>query len=47
MIVQWVEEAVIRELPSVSKATAEVVWEPAWNITMATEEVQAKLAGGM
>ena len=47
MIVQWVEEAVIRELPSVDKATANVVWEPAWNISMASDEVKAKLSGGM
>ena len=47
MIIQWVEEAVIRELPSVNKATANVVWEPAWNISMATDEVKAKLGGGM
>ena len=45
MIVQWVEEAVIRELESVQKATVEIVWEPAWNISMATDEVKAKLGG--
>ena len=47
MIVQWVEEAVMRELPKVELAEVEVVWEPAWNITMATEEVQKKLSGGV
>ncbi len=45
MIVQWVEEAVLRELPKVQLATVELVWEPAWNISMATNEVKAKLAG--
>ncbi len=45
MIVQWVEEAVLRELPEVQLANVEVVWEPAWNISMATDEVKAKLGG--
>jgi len=45
MIVQWVEEAVLRELPEVDVADVEVVWEPAWNISMATDEVKRKLSG--
>ena len=45
MIVQWVEEAVIRECEEVQNVEVEVVWEPAWNITMATDEVKAKLSG--
>jgi len=45
MIVQWVEEAVLRELPSVEYVEVEVVWEPAWNISMATDEVKKKLSG--
>ena len=45
MIVQWVEEAVLRDLPKVQKASVNLVWEPAWNITMATDEVKAKLGG--
>ena len=45
MIVQWVEEAVIRECEAVQKVEVEVVWEPAWNITMATDEVKKKLSG--
>jgi len=45
MIVQWVEEAVLRELSEVEFVDTELVWEPAWNITMATEEVQKKLSG--
>ena len=45
MIVQWVEEAILRELPSVEMAEVEVVWEPAWNISMATPEVMKKLSG--
>ncbi|MCD4758626.1 MAG: metal-sulfur cluster assembly factor [Arcobacteraceae bacterium] len=45
MIVQWVEEAVLRELPKVENIEVEVVWEPVWNISMATEEVKQKLIG--
>ena len=45
MIVQWVEEAVLRELLEVDVADVEVVWEPAWNISMATDEVKRKLSG--
>ncbi|MBA1438701.1 MAG: metal-sulfur cluster assembly factor [Epsilonproteobacteria bacterium] len=47
MMVQWVEEAVMRELPKVQDVEAEVVWEPEWNPTMASDEVKAKLMGGM
>ena len=45
MIVTWVEEAVIRECEAVQNVEVEVVWEPAWNITMATPDVMKKLAG--
>ncbi len=45
MIVQWVEEAVMRECEEVEVVEVEVVWEPAWDITMATPEVMTKLAG--
>ena len=45
MIVQWVEEAVLRELPTVQLATVNLVWEPAWDITMASDEVKRKLGG--
>ncbi len=47
MIVQWVEEAVMRELPKAKNAAVEVVWEPTWNISFATDEVQKKLSGAM
>lgn len=47
MIIQWVEEAVLRELPNAINAEAVVVWEPAWNITMASDEVKEKLGGSM
>ncbi len=45
MIVQWVEEAVIRELDEVQNVEVEVVWEPAWNISMADDNVKAQLGG--
>ena len=45
MIVKWVEEAIMRELPKAELAEVEIVWEPEWNISMATDEVKAKLAG--
>jgi metal-sulfur cluster biosynthetic enzyme len=45
MIIEWVEQAVMREIPSAQCAEIEVVWEPAWNIGMATDEVKAKLGG--
>jgi metal-sulfur cluster biosynthetic enzyme len=44
MITQWVKEAV-EKLDGVGEVTVEVVWEPAWNISMASEEVQKKLMG--
>lgn len=43
MIVNWVEEAVLRELPKSQNAEAIVVWEPAWNITMANDNVKQAL----
>ena len=45
MIVQWVEEAVLRELEKAELAKVEVVWEPAWNISMADEHVKKQLSG--
>ena len=45
LIVQWVEEAVLKELPKVELASVELVWEPAWNISMAQEHVKEKLGG--
>lgn len=45
LIVQWVEEAVLRELPEVQLASVELVWEPAWNISMAEEHVIKQLSG--
>ena len=45
LIVQWVEEAVLRELPKVEFVEINLVWEPQWNISMADENVKAKLGG--
>lgn len=44
MILQWVEEAIIRELKKVQNVEINLVWEPIWNISMASDEVKAKLA---
>lgn len=41
-MMEWVKEAVER-LPAVSHCDVEVVWEPAWNINMASEEVKKVL----
>jgi len=43
MIIQWVEEAVLRELPEVELASVNLVWEPEWNISMADAHVKEKL----
>jgi metal-sulfur cluster biosynthetic enzyme len=45
MIVKWVEEAVLREIDEVNFVEVELVWEPAWNISMADEDVRRKLGG--
>ncbi len=45
LIVQWVEEAVLKELPKVELSSVELVWEPEWNISMAQEHVKQKLGG--
>lgn len=45
LIVGWVKDAVLRELPNAKSANVEVVWEPVWNISMADESVKAKLRG--
>jgi len=43
MILQWVQEAVLRELPEVESVDVTLVWEPEWNITMADENVKKAL----
>ncbi|SFV70591.1 PaaD-like protein (DUF59) involved in Fe-S cluster assembly [hydrothermal vent metagenome] len=42
MILQWVKEA-IEKLPNVKDIDIEVVWEPAWNISMADDNVKKAL----
>ncbi|MEA1953431.1 MAG: metal-sulfur cluster assembly factor [Campylobacterota bacterium] len=44
MIKQWVHEAVER-IEDVGAIEVEVVWEPAWNISMADDNVKQALAG--
>ncbi len=42
MIIQWVKEAV-EKLPNIKDVDIEVVWEPAWNISMADDNVKKAL----
>jgi metal-sulfur cluster biosynthetic enzyme len=44
MITQWVKEAVER-MEDVGTVEVEVVWEPAWNISMAHDSVKKALGG--
>ena len=44
MIKQWVGEAV-EKLEGVGTVEVEVVWEPAWNISMADDNVKNALGG--
>jgi len=44
MIVQWVKEAV-EKLEGVGEVEVEIVWEPAWNISMADDNVKKALGG--
>ncbi len=44
MITQWVREAV-EKLEGVDVVEVEVVWEPAWNISMADDNVKNALNG--
>jgi len=44
LIQQWVKEAVLK-LEEVQECHIEIVWEPAWNISMASERVKKELCG--
>jgi len=44
MITTWVKEAVER-IEDVGEVEVEVVWEPAWNISMAHDNVKKALGG--
>lgn len=42
MITQWVKEAV-EKMANIKSVEVEVVWEPAWNISMADDHVKKAL----
>ena len=44
LIQQWVKEAVLK-LEEVQECHIEIVWEPAWNISMASERAKKELCG--
>ena len=44
MIKTWVQEAV-EKLDGIGEVEVEVVWEPAWNISMADDNVKEALGG--
>ncbi|AFL68788.1 metal-sulfur cluster assembly factor [Sulfurospirillum barnesii] len=44
LIQQWTKEAVLK-IDGVESCEIEVVWEPAWNISMASERVKKELCG--
>jgi len=44
MIVQWVKDAV-EKIDGVCRCNVNLVWEPAWNITMADDRVKKALGG--
>ncbi len=44
MIVQWVKDA-CEKVEGVKACEVNVVWEPAWNITMASDNVKKALGG--
>lgn len=43
LIKQWTKDAVMK-LDGVNSCEIEIVWEPAWNITMANDEVKKALS---
>ena len=45
LILQWVKEAVQRELQDIKSVDIDLVWEPAWNISMADDNVKEQLGG--
>lgn len=44
LIQQWTKDAVLK-IEGVQNCDIEIVWEPAWNITMASERVKKELCG--
>ncbi|MDQ1245500.1 MAG: hypothetical protein QG565_1841 [Campylobacterota bacterium] len=45
LIQQWVKEAV-QKMANIKSVEIELVWEPAWNITMAQDHVKKALGRG-
>lgn len=43
LLKQWAKEAVDR-VPGVASSVIHIVWEPAWNVTMASDEVKKALS---
>ncbi|MDX9813178.1 MAG: metal-sulfur cluster assembly factor [Sulfurimonas sp.] len=43
MIVQWVKDAV-KKMAGIKEVEIDLVWEPAWNISMADDDVKAALS---
>jgi metal-sulfur cluster biosynthetic enzyme len=44
LIQQWVKDAVLK-IDGITVCEIEIVWEPAWNISMASERVKKELCG--
>ena len=44
LIQQWTKDAVLK-IEGVQNCKIEIVWEPAWNISMASERVKKELCG--
>lgn len=44
LIQQWTKDAVLK-IEGVQNCDIEIVWEPAWNISMASERVKTELCG--
>ncbi|WP_263833096.1 metal-sulfur cluster assembly factor [Sulfurospirillum oryzae] len=44
LIQQWTKDAVLK-IDGIETCEIEIVWEPAWNITMASERVKKELCG--
>lgn len=44
MILQWVKESV-EKMANIKNVEVELVWEPAWNISMADDNVKKALGG--
>lgn len=42
LLKQWAKEAV-EKIPEVKTCTIHIVWEPEWNVTMASDEVKKAL----